>query len=202
MKKILIILCLLFLTGCSQYNELNSLAIIKSIGITKENNYILYAEIIEEIDKDNNPQTRIIEATGKTIDEIFTNIKILVNKEIYLSHIDLIILHEKLKNEDLQNIINYFLSHKEFRNNFLVLISEDIQTVLEKAKYDEIEKLVITNKESKQIIKISFEEVMQKFLDKEPFYLSKISYQKQIQFDGNIKYQNKKIERIYDEKEN
>lgn len=200
MKKILfIIICLLFITGCQKYNELNDLAIIKSIGIKKEENYIIYAEIIDEIDKDNNPKTKIIEANASEISELFENIKILVNKEIYLSHIDLIILDENLKDYDYKNIINYFIQHKEFRNDFLVVLSSDIKTILEKSKYDEIEELIMTNKESKEIIKVSFEEIIQNFLDNKPFYLSKVIYSEKIMFDGNYKYFHQTLERIQNE---
>ncbi len=203
MKKIIIIITfLLFLTtGCKQYNDLNELAIIKSIGIDKKDEYTLYAEIIEKIDKDNNPQTKIIETNGKTMDDLFTNIKTLVNKEIYLSHIDLIILSDSLKNEDYKKIINYFLNHKEFRNDFLCVMSSEIKNVLEKSQYDEIEKLIMTNKESKTIIKINFEEIIKNFLDNKKFIISKVIYdQDEIKFIGNYEYYNNKLERIEDEK--
>lgn len=203
MKKIIIIITfLLFLTtGCKQYNDLNELAIIKSIGIDKKDEYTLYAEIIEKIDKDNNPQTKIIETNGKTMDDLFTNIKTLVNKEIYLSHIDLIILSDSLKNEDYKKIINYFLNHKEFRNDFLCVMSGEIKNVLEKSQYDEIEKLIMTNKESKTIIKINFEEIIKNFLDNKKFIISKVIYdQDEIKFIGNYEYYNNKLERIEDEK--
>ena len=203
MKKIIIIITfLLFLTtGCKQYNDLNELAIIKSIGIDKKDEYTLYAEIIEKIDKDNNPQTKIIETNGKTMDDLFTKIKTLVNKEIYLSHIDLIILSDSLKNEDYKKIINYFLNHKEFRNDFLCVMSGEIKNVLEKSQYDEIEKLIMTNKESKTIIKINFEEIIKNFLDNKKFIISKVIYdQDEIKFIGNYEYYNNKLERIEDEK--
>lgn len=38
MKKLLIILIIITLTGCSSYIELNDLAIINSIGIQKDDN--------------------------------------------------------------------------------------------------------------------------------------------------------------------
>ena len=199
MKKIFFLLIIIFfIAGCTTYNELNDLAIIKSIGIKCNNNdnYTLYAEIIDEIDKDNIPKTKIIETNANTIKELFENIKILVNKEIYLSHIDLIIIDENIKNKDLDNIINYFLDNKEFRNDFLTIFSNDIKELLENSKYDEIEKIIISNKDNKKIIKISFEEIMQNYLDNKPFYLSKVTFEDKIIFNGNYKYFNNKLERI------
>jgi len=200
MKKYFLILIILLITGCKNYNELNDLAIIKNIGIKYDNNYTLYALIIDEINKDNVPKTKIIETSGKTINEVFENIKLIINKEIYLSHIDLIILDENINNKNLKEIINYFLHHKEFRNDFLTVISDNIKDVLEKSKYDEIENIIITNRDSKKIIKISFEEVMQHFLDNNTLYISKIIFKDKLSFNGNYKYVNNKFERINNEK--
>lgn len=199
MKKYLLLI-ILFLTGCTKYNDLNELAIIKSIGISHDNEYTLFAEIIDEIDKDNNPITKVIETKDKDLNKLFNNIKLLVNKEIYFSHIDLLILDINLNNNDYQKIINYFLEHHEFRNDFLCVLSKDIKNVLENAKYDEIEDLITTNKESKNIIKISFEEIMKNYLDKQIFTISEVSYNEKIIFNGNYKYHNNKLERITNEK--
>lgn len=199
MKKYLLLI-ILFLTGCTKYNDLNELAIIKSIGISHDNEYTLFAEIIDEIDKDNNPITKVIETKDKDLNKLFNNIKLLVNKEIYFSHIDLLILDINLNNNDYQKIINYFLEHHEFRNDFLCVLSKDIKNVLENTKYDEIEDLINTNKESKNIIKISFEEIMKNYLDKQVFTLSEVSYNEKIIFNGNYKYHNNKLERITNEK--
>ena len=191
MKKIIIFIILIILTGCSKYNDLNDLAIIKSIGISHDKEYTLYAEIIEEIDKDNNPKMKVIETKDQNLNKLFDNIKLLVNKEIFFSHIDLLLIDFNINNEDLQN---------EFRLDFLCVLSKDIKNVLENSKYDEIENLITTNKESKNIIKISFEEVMKDFLDKDEFYLSEVTYEEEIIFKDNYKYKDNKLERINNEK--
>ena len=140
MKKILIIIFTIFFTifttGCKHYTELNDLAIIKSIGITYSNNeYTLYAEIIDEVNEDKLPETKIISEKNKNIKELFNNIKLLVNKEIYLSHIDLLIISETLNNDNYQEIIDYFLNNNDFRNDFLCVFSEKIEDVLKNSKY-------------------------------------------------------------------
>lgn len=202
MKKILIILLLFLLTGCTKYNDLNDLAIIKSIGISFDNEYTLYAEIIDDIDKDNIPKTKVINTKNKKIEKTFDNIKLLVNKEIYLSHIDLIILDPNLKDDNYQEIINYFLKNKEFRNDFLVVFSNEIENVLKNSKYDEIEELIKTNKESKDVINITFEQVIKDYLDKQKFKASLINYKNQITFIDNLEYFHNQIERINNEKQN
>ena len=169
MKKVIIIIIaiitLIYVNGGQNYTELNDLAIIKSIGITYENNeYTLYAEIIDEITKDNLPKTKIIKGNNKKIKDTFDDIKLLVNKEIYLSHIDLLIISETLNNDNYQEIINYFLSNKEFRNDFICIFSNEIESVLTNSKYDEVEEIITTNKDSKNIINVTFEEIISKIL--------------------------------------
>ncbi len=187
MKKLLLLIMFFLLTGC-KYTELNDLAIIKNSGIKYCNNYILYTMIIDEVNKDNIPKTKIIETNGNDINEAFVNLRNTINKEIYLSHIDLIILDKNLNKKDYQNIIDYFLNHQELRNDFLTVISSDIKNLLNNTKYDEIEEL-ITNKDN--IIKLSFEELIQKYLDNKDIILPEIVYDNELKFIDN-----QKIERI------
>ena len=194
MKKLLILLILL-LTGYNKYTELNELAIIKSIGIEKKEDYTLYALIITDI-KDNEPVTEIIKVSDNNLNNLFNKIKLQVNKEIYFSHIDLIILDFNLNNNDYDNLIKYFLNHHEFRNDFLTILSSDMKNVLDNSRYDEIENLIITNKESKTVIKKTFEKIMQEYLDNKEFTISNITYQDKIMFDGNYQYKDNELKEI------
>ena len=201
MKKVIIIIIaiitLIYVNGGQNYTELNDLAIIKSIGIDYENNeYTLYAEIIDEITKDNLPKTKVIKSSNNNIKNVFNNIKLLVNKEIYLSHIDLLIISENLNNDNYQEIINYFLENKEIRNDFMCVFSNEIENVLKNSKYDEVEEIITTNKDSKNIINVTFEEIIKDFLDKKSFKASYITYDNEIRFTNNVLYENNKTERI------
>ena len=76
MKKVIIIIIaiitLIYVNGGQNYTELNDLAIIKSIGITYEDNeYNLYAEIIDEVTQDNLPKTKVIKANNKKIKDAY-----------------------------------------------------------------------------------------------------------------------------------
>ena len=117
MKKIFILLPLLFiLTGCNSYIELNELGIINIISIEKNNNdYKLNATIIENIEKNGTPISKIYESNGKTIFEAIDNLGNSLNKKIYLSHLDLLIINETIKTNELEEIINYFLNNNESR---------------------------------------------------------------------------------------
>lgn len=200
MKKIIFIL-FLFTTGCMKYTDLSDLQIIKSIGISYNSNYTLYAEIYDEIKKDNEPKTKIISASGKTIDEAFKNISLISNKEIFLSHIDLLILSCELKENNYQEIIKYFINSKELRNDFLCIFSENINDLLNNSRYDEIEEIIKSNNEVKKTINISFDEIINDYLNNSTFTLSMINYNKNIEYQGNYKYINNHLERINNEKD-
>lgn len=200
MKKIIIVILLLFLTGCN-YTELNDLSIIKSIGIDYTNGeYTLYAEIIDEIDRENNPTTKIITTKNHQINECFQQLIILSNKRIHYSHIDLLVLSPNLKNKELTEIFHYFLNNKDFRNDFTTIYANNINNLLANAKYDEIEQL-ITNNKHKNIIKIDIESIIKNYYDKKSFTLSLFAYEdEKVIYKYNLKYQNNQIERIEYEK--
>ena len=199
MKKAMFLIIIIFISGCSKYANLSDLAIIKSIGIEYNNGYTLYAEIIDEIDKDNNPKTKIIKVNNKNLSLIFEDLKKVANKEIYLSHIDLIIFDFNLKENNYQEIINYFINNQELRNDFLCILSNDIGKLLNISKYDEIEQIINANNENKQIIKISFEELIKEYFNKKEFTISLFKTDNQIHYQNNYHFKNNKLERIYDE---
>ena len=201
MKKIIILLTFLFLTGCD-YIELNDLSIIKSIAIDYHNKeYFLYAEIIDEINNDNKPTTKIIEVNGENIKDCFSNLIIRSNKVIHYSHVDLLILSTNLDNDNLKEIFNYFLESKNFRNDFMTISSLDVKKLIKESKYDEIEQLV-KNNQHKELINIDIEEVIKKYLDTNTITLSLFEYENDnVLYKYNIKFINNNIERInYEEK--
>ena len=199
-KNIIIITLLLFLTGCN-YTELNDLSIIKSIGINYTNNeYTLYASLIDEIDKENKPTIKLIKTNNKDINKCFQELITLSNKDIHYSHIDLLILSTNLTNNELKEIFNYFLTNKEFRNDFTTISSNNINKLLENAKYDEIEQLISNNKH-KKIIKVDIVTIIKNYYETKSFNLSLLDYENnKVIYKYNIKYKNNIIERINYEK--
>ena len=186
MKKILLTLTLLFLSGCS-YQELNELAIIKNIGIeVKDNNYILYSQLITSVDRENNPETKIIKTSGQNIEECFLNLLELSSKTLHYSHIDLLILDKSLNKEELNDIFNFFLTNKDFRNDFNVISSDDITPLLENSGFDEIKDL-LENGRNNKIKVIDIENVIKKYIDNSSFEISSFTYQNDlIEFKNNI----------------
>ena len=190
MKKILLLL-IFIITGCTQYNDLKELTIIKSIGINYEDNYHVYAQIIDSIDEQKNPKMKTIESNGKTITESFHNLEKLISKDVFLSHVDLLVLDKDLNSNNYQEIITYFINNNSFRNDFYCVFSSNVKKLLEQSKYDEIEIFLKTNNH-KDIIK-NFDTVIKEYIDNKTIILSNIDYHNGIKYSGKYQYNKKEF---------
>ena len=118
MKKIIIIVCIFLLTGCFDYVEINDLAIIGGLLIDYENNeYKITSQII-----DNN--INVYTTNGKSIDECLNKLSKLLNKDIFLSHLKVLLLTD---NTIINNVdyIDYFLRETKSKMNFYVYYVND-----------------------------------------------------------------------------
>ena len=119
MKKIIIIICIFILSGCSDYVEINDLGLITGISIDyKDNLYELTTQIIE-----NDKESKIIVLNSKSnsIDEAISEISKLTNKELFISHLKVLILSERLI-ESNKNYYDYFLRSSKSKLNFYTYI--------------------------------------------------------------------------------
>lgn len=125
MKKILIIiLTLLFCTGCFDYKEINDLAIINAIGVDYENDeYVITLEILnDQIDKDSSKITSYTKVGhGKNLTSAIENAADKLSKQLIFNHIKLMILSKSIIEEKFENIIDLFLRNTYFRENFYVI---------------------------------------------------------------------------------
>ena len=168
MKKLLIILIIITLTGCSSYIELNDLAIINSIGIQKDdNNYKISISLLNEVDKDTlEPSLRLIEINNTNLNLAFEELSLNLNKQIYLSHLNLLVIDDSIKKMEIQEIINYFLNNQDARENFLIVFSNKIEEILTNSKFQEINNLVKINQETtSKVIYTTMYDIIKNFFD-------------------------------------
>ena len=198
MKKIfLIILIPLFLTGCNSYIELNDLGIINKIGIEKENNnYKLYASIIKNTDE-NKIENEIYSVTAKNIPDLIENLALTLNKKIYLSHLDLLIINHSIKTNELKELITFFLNNNDTHNSFLIINTDNIQDLIANTEFKEVNNLIEinTNETSKSIKTTMFDIATNYYLNK-PIYIQNIGYNNHIYLNGFTKLYNNKQEII------
>lgn len=136
MKKIILIIILLLTTSCSQ-NDINNLAIINEIAVDYNGIYKIYMKVLES---DNNYE--IYKEEGTTIDECFSNLNNKINKKIYLTHLEVLALSNKLSEKNYSEIFNFFMNQQSSRNSFNTIIVDKIDKDLFDFDTKDIESLL------------------------------------------------------------
>ena len=134
MKKIIIILISLFLlTSCYDYQELVNLNIVSGIGIDYENNeYVVTLEIINSSKKnaENEIKTTILTGKDKELSKAFTKAKEKSSKEIYLKHIELLLLSKNICKHGIKEVLSYLLNDIYTNNDYYVIVVNNPNDIL------------------------------------------------------------------------
>lgn len=124
MKKTILILIVLLTTSCTN-NDINNLAIINEIAIDYNGIYKVYMKVLES---ENNYE--IYKEEGTTIDECFSNLNNKINKKIYLTHLEVLALSNRLNEKNYSEIFNFFMNQESSRNSFNTIIVDKIDKEL------------------------------------------------------------------------
>ena len=132
MKKIIIILLLILLTGCYNYKELNKIAIVSSVAIDKDsddNKYLVSVQVMnaKEDEESNSSQVVVYETKGNTINEAFRNMTLKSPRTIYGGHLSKLVISEEIAKEGIINVIDAFQRLTEIRNEFTITVSKGIK---------------------------------------------------------------------------
>ncbi|MBE6147968.1 MAG: Ger(x)C family spore germination protein [Firmicutes bacterium] len=131
MKKIIILLCILLLTGCYDYVEINDLYFISCIGIDYEDDkFKLTYEILNDTQKGSEQSSQegfTISGSGKTLATAFDNISTKMAKKPYFYHLKAIVLSEDVAKKHTQEIIEFVTRNPEIRNEFYLTIAKDVK---------------------------------------------------------------------------
>lgn len=132
LKSISILLILIItvnLTGCWNYREIESMAIVAGVAIDKSQDnkeYEMTAEIIDiESGKDSKSVPRYITLTGDSIFDIARNMITISDRKLYWSHAKCIIVSTSLAREGLGDIIDWFIRDAETRSDMYLLVSSE-----------------------------------------------------------------------------
>ena len=166
MKKIIIILIFLLLTGCN-YIELNDMGIVTLMSIKYENNNY---NIILEIDENKKDEEKSIyyEASASSIEKAIEEVSLRINKELYFIDLNVILIDQDTVNKKLTQIIDYLTRDVMFGTNFNIVIDNDakktIDTIKEKEKIaGDYIKNIFNN--SDNIIDIKYYDLLRDFLN-------------------------------------
>jgi len=123
-----IIICMLN-TGCWNYIGLNEMTVVSGIAIDKEEkNYILNFEIynLQETADGYPIKSEVVKSTGKTIFDAVRNAKKRVLNKLYFNDAKVIIVSEKIAQEDgINSILNWFIRDHEIRENVKLIVSKE-----------------------------------------------------------------------------
>lgn len=128
MKKILLIICVFCLCGCSNYVEINDLAIITGIILDYEDDeYKLTTELIMNEKKND---VKVYTTKGKTIEIALARISKMTSKELFISDLKNLILTNNILDKNI-NYYDYFLRNAKTKTDFKVYYvdSDDVSKI-------------------------------------------------------------------------
>ncbi len=130
-KIILLFICLLMVTGCGNYRELNDLAIVTSIAIDKSGDEYELSFLIanspksQTSNKEGEATTTIYSGKGKTLNEATNVIDRKTPKSLYYGHINVVVISEEIAKEGFFKIADWLLRNPETRKQFYIIQSKE-----------------------------------------------------------------------------
>ena len=155
MKKIILILITLLLTGCFNYTEINDLVLVNGIYIDYKNG--LYKLKIET--------DEIVESSGESLSDAFRNFEEIVSKKPYYAHINILIISKEIFKNHIDEVIEYFLRNNDVRNNFYLVVGTNMHNI----KCDYIKDIITNNNDV--ITSCLFKNILTIYLDNKEIIL-------------------------------
>ena len=128
MKKIIVLLILcLTLCGCEDYAELNKLSIVTAVSIDKIKDKYEIALLIanspkaQTSSKEGEAQTTVYKGTGKSIAEAIKTIDKKSPKQLYFSHVNVVIISDEIGKEGFLKVADWLIRHPQTRNRFYLM---------------------------------------------------------------------------------
>ncbi len=127
MKKIIFICLFFLLTGCWNYQELNEYAIVTGMAVDFKDGKYEVSFLIANGNKSEQEQTKtsLITGSGETIYNAIKDISLSSPKELYVSHLSVVIISEEIASKGISNLLDYLLREPQAHQNFYLLISKD-----------------------------------------------------------------------------
>lgn len=140
MKKIILIITILLLTGCYNYTEINDLAFVSSIGIDYDvdsEKFLVTYEILNDNNtgENKNNKSYIITGSGKNIYDAFDNATLKVNNKPYFYHLKVIAISESIAKNYTKEVVDAILRNPDVKNEFFLVLIKNNKTyeILDKA---------------------------------------------------------------------
>lgn len=180
MKKLMLLLILFLLTGCWNYQELNSLAIATGFAVDIVDDEYEVTVLISNSQKESSSDSKssassaVYKGKGKTIEEAIKDSSMAISKQIYVSHIEVLVLSEEVAKDKILEVVDFFFRYPQTRNEFFVVISENckagdtflVTTPLETFPSQNISKnLEVTSKLQGHIYTVTFNDFIKNLIE-------------------------------------
>ena len=185
MKKLTIILTTFIiaitLTGCGGYEELNNLSIVTAVAFDKTDDEYELSFLIANSPKSQTPakegeaKTTVYTGKGKTIAEASKDIEQIVPKQVYLGHINVVVISEDIAKDGFLKVADWLLRNPQTRKKFYLLQAKDVSaknilkivSPLESFPSQSIATLIESNSETKSIAtSITYSNFISQILEK------------------------------------
>lgn len=131
MKRIkFLILLLPLLSGCYNYRELNDLGITTAVSIDyKDNNFYVIAEVINPIKQQdasssNNSPFVNYNSSSSSLQDAFRKVVLESPRQLYAAQLEIIVLSEKVVNNHLEEVLEYFARDPEARTEIKIIVAK------------------------------------------------------------------------------
>ena len=180
MKKLMLLLILFLLTGCWNYQELNSLAIATGFAVDIVDDEYEVTVLISNSQKESSSDSKssassaVYKGKGKTIEEAIKDSSMAISKQIYVSHIEVLVLSEEVAKNKILEVVDFFFRYPQTRNEFFVVIAENckagdtflVTTPLETFPSQNISKnLEVTSKLQGHIYTVTFNDFIKNLIE-------------------------------------
>ncbi len=132
MKKIILIIFIVLLTGCYDYRELNDIAIISGVGISKEDNEykVIYEVINTEANKESSNDIKKYNVTGqdKELINAISKANEALAKKPYFEQIKVLLI---TKDVNILDISDYIFRNERINTNFYLVLCDDIEEIFD-----------------------------------------------------------------------
>lgn len=124
---IFILITSLFLTGCWNYNELNKYSIVTGMAIDYKDSEYEVSMLISNTSQaeDADSKVVILSGKGKSIFQAIKDVGLISPKELYISHLSIVVVSEDVAKNGLDDLLDFLLREPQAKDNFYLTIAKD-----------------------------------------------------------------------------
>ncbi len=124
---VFLIAVLFSFNGCYDYQEINNTAMVAGISIDVGNDaaYSVSVEVIQPADSETStPKAKVLKESGNSVEDCLKRLVNAATKELQFSHCKLILFSDKIADQGISDLVDYFLRDPEYRSDlFLAVVS-------------------------------------------------------------------------------